>query len=136
VRGPEVVSALERLADPELELLERTLRRGDQPHELARELGVDETELTIQLVALVRGVGGGPQAVSPIEYEIGCYLISGANINDRDREGHQLAMSNQVDPVELDRLDRTVARIRKISSRRWMALRKRRSSATEAGADV
>lgn len=134
IRAPKLrdsIDPLELLGRQDLDLLDSLLRKGEGVESAARASGREVDEVLAHLVALLREIGeiGEPK---PIDPKLGSYLLSGENVNLRDRKGHMLALEEGVSSLEVDELTTIATRVRELPQRRWDKIAGAESDAEEA----
>jgi O-antigen/teichoic acid export membrane protein len=134
--SPALVEKLKRLEPGDRRALSVLVSNGSSSAEAAEILAMPESLLLSRFVASLREVGAHPTAVldpggegeddgdadaPDRDAELASYLLSGGGVATRDRLGEQLC-EDGVDPLDLDILDTTLGRLRRIPRREWERL--------------
>jgi O-antigen/teichoic acid export membrane protein len=131
-RSAAVVEKLRGLDPVDRRTLSVLLANGVSSAEAARTLSMPEPQMLSRFVASLRQVGGG-QGNGTVGHgggadpevdrdaEVASYLLSPRGVATRDYLGEQLC-EDGVDPLDLDLLDTTLRRLRRIPRREWEQL--------------
>jgi len=118
-RAAELLAKVEKLDPLDRRTVSMLVPKGSSPTIASREIGAPEPEIMTRFVASLRTLAphdrDGPDDA---DQEIAAYLLADGGVASRDRLGRRLC-KNGVDPFELDVLDVTLVRLRRIPQREW-----------------
>jgi O-antigen/teichoic acid export membrane protein len=131
-RTSEAVAALERLDPLDRQVAFLLVREGQTAQEAARELSLDPATLDSRFVESMRALAPagalppdreveGDEEPENHDSEIAVYLLSTGGVASRDVISRAL-IDNGVEPLELDVLELTVSRLRRVPAGEWRRL--------------
>lgn len=122
-RSDEMLEGLERLDPVDRRVVAMLVPKGSSPQRAADVAG-GEGEAKARFVASLRALARGKGERRERDDEIAAYLLAEGGVARRDRLGDLLCEGDDgVDPLELDALDTTLGRLRRIPRREWERLR-------------
>lgn len=119
-RSAPVVERLSGLDPIDRRALSALVGNGVPAAEAARALAMPEPLMLSRFVASLREIGGGGES-NDRDADVASYLLSPRGVARRDRLGERLC-EDGVDPFDLDLLDSTLGRLRRLPKREWERL--------------
>lgn len=130
-RSAKLIERLKQLDPLDRRALTALVSNGSSAAETARALSIPEPLVLSRFVASLRAVGavgtgsgngdGDGESVEDRDAELASYLLATTGIATRDSLADKLC-ENGVDPLDLDGLDTTLGRLRRIPRREWQRL--------------
>jgi O-antigen/teichoic acid export membrane protein len=119
-RRAKMLEGLRQLSPPDRQLIATLVQNGRSAAAAATELGLPEDAMLRRFVATLRALGPYEDAEHDAEHdaEIAGYLLADGGVASRDARGRRLHTEG-VDAIELDTLDLTLLRLRRIPRREW-----------------
>jgi O-antigen/teichoic acid export membrane protein len=120
-RSAAVVEKLRGLDPADRRALSALIANGASSAETARALSMPEPLMLSRFVASLRAIGSAEAGDGERDAEVASYLLSSRGVAARDQLGEKLC-EDGVDPLDLDVLDSTLGRLRRIPRREWKRL--------------
>jgi O-antigen/teichoic acid export membrane protein len=110
------------LTEPSLNLLDQVIRRRRASLDVARELGIERDEVHRRLMHSLRVLAGDREAAGGSPH-VGDALIGASLFGGDERPPAAQLWAAGLDPLEVHRLELTVAAVGEMPRRRWLRLR-------------
>jgi O-antigen/teichoic acid export membrane protein len=123
-RSTEILAELEKLAPEDRRLVATLVPKGRSSASAAQAVDGDVPETMTRFVASLRALasnGNGASPPSEHDSEIAAYLLADGGVATRDFLAERLCEEG-VDPLDLDVLDVTLGRLRRLPRREWERL--------------
>jgi O-antigen/teichoic acid export membrane protein len=119
----DLVAKLEELEPRDRRLVATLVPKGGSAADAARAMGTDDREEMSRFVASLRALGPNGNGHSSVhDEEIATYLLESRGVARRDLLAEQLCEEEDIDPLDLDALDMTLTRLRRLPRRTWERL--------------